>query len=844
MFIDYVKKIEKYLNKDSLLVFQDEFLKKTFVKNLQKNFCFSQASYISLEELKDQVFFENKIILNGLKRKVVFCNSLSKKTLSFFLLKDFFEAQTFANKFFAFFEEMQESMIDKLEANFFKTTSSSFRQALWQEKQYEYLINVKNDYFLYLEKTEYADKLFLNTLNIESLAYQKKNLIFIRNEEPSKRDKFVLNKLKNSMKVLDILVETEGTELEQLDIYRCSNNFSQIVHCAKRVSKDSYDLIIDLTNNAAQYTDILSENYFNTRYIKKFSFAKIISFLKCLEILSKEFSNNKLNGFRLEEVYSNSYFRSYYDISDQKLNNIRKELSENVIFFSLNFLEDFLIKDLIKIKDIRTILDLESFVDSIQLEKLQDAYNDTIIDKFFGQLFVMKSAFKDFDFDCFQIKGRDWLRLFRNNCEKLNIEYFMVSQEENKLRIIDYNNAWFLENKNIVFLNANQNVLSIASSKNILFTEQQKRILSLPCNEDALKKKEKRFLNFCIRNNNISIYCIEDNKGENQASSLVEKLINKYSCKNIVKQHYVEEDIFYNQYISLFAGKNNYKKIEKNDSLIPLDLKFIQHNISLSFSSFQSLKACPLKYYLDYIIKLKRNNIEETLDVKPNVLGNLVHNIFAEIFKKIRGNIDKDYLFNNIISKTDKTLIVQKNLEALSSSLPKVYQQQYAFEYIAPVIVQSIDNLLRLVEQKCSFKDVNKILIEKESIKTEHHKVLEKGINENALVVYINGVPDLRIENKNSKIIIIDYKTGSTLHKLQLSFYEELFYSDVRESYLIDKAFYRVFEQVFEFVSKENVSEKIEEVIDGLLNKNKYEFALTTESCLYCNHEGICRKNG
>ena len=107
--------IESYLIEPTILVFEDEQYKKSFIRNFQDKYSFSKIQYLTLAELKDCLFLSLKVTLSAEKRLVAFYNSISLEVAQHFDLRDYSDAVVFASKFFAFFEELQEANKDSLE---------------------------------------------------------------------------------------------------------------------------------------------------------------------------------------------------------------------------------------------------------------------------------------------------------------------------------------------------------------------------------------------------------------------------------------------------------------------------------------------------------------------------------------------------------------------------------------------------------------------------------------------------------------------------------------------------------------------------------------------------------
>jgi hypothetical protein len=845
--------IEPYLQKPTILVFEDEQVKKSFIRNFQDMFSFSKIQYLSLSELKDSLFLSSKVVLLAEKRLVAFYNSISLEVAKYFDLRDYADTAAFADKFFAFFEELQEANKDKIDKTFFKNTSDSENHGRWQEEQYSHLLKAKEQYLEFISKTEYTDKLFVAEMDIGAIAKGYEQLLLVGIDSLSRREEKIVEALCQQIKVIKIDVnkepDLEQMILKKMEVIRCSDEFIQTTDFANNADRGSYDLVIDLANTSAKYAEGVTTEKFDIRYSSRFSGSKVYSVLKGLEVIASAYRGNKIDGFRLEEVFSNNHFFTYYQLRGEDLLQLRKGLSDNRIFFSFERLSSEKLRaDIAKLLKVKTAKELSIFIQGFDIELLMDKYFDTVLDKLLGQLFSLEKAFK-----CFskpkhkaELLGVEWLRLLLTRCEHLELDYSVEVSQDKRLRVIDWKSSWFLEGRSLVLLNATEGTLSSVRQRNILFTEKQQMELGIPTKEDVLAERRRKFFNLCLMNEKIRVYSIEDKNGDHKTASFLEELIISLP-ESIVSQQIISGDDAYAQYLTLFESKGLERKLTES-GMATFSKSDLGEEWVLSASSYQTVRTCPLKYYLDNLIKLDRLNLEETMDIKMVVLGNVVHEIFEAVCKGLKPFIGKEMGYRDMLQLINVNKLIVDSFRGNADSLPEVYHQEYAEDVIFPSLERSVECFFEEVcGEHFKLSDIENVFVEDEGIVLgDNPKLTELIIEGNPIAVKIRGRADLRVELRDGRVFIFDFKTGSQLKEIQLSFYSEFYYGATsnRPDVCPHLFFYKVFDNQAESAKKMDIKEKIEATCGELISKGQYDFALTTESCRFCQQEGICRKNG
>ncbi len=248
----------------------------------------------------------------------------------------------------------------------------------------------------------------------------------------------------------------------------------------------------------------------------------------------------------------------------------------------------------------------------------------------------------------------------------------------------------------------------LSSIKNITFTY---------CKASPFKNHEKQVLFNDVEYINV------DN--DNNHSHLLNKYKYSLMLDDLNKYGSLNDDIndMYTTYLDNDYGKydNSYKKFNLN-----------KKDITLSYTSMDKYYKCGFAYYLDYVLKLDKND-----NTFHTFLGNVAHYVLQNIIKN--SSLDYDTLWQEACDKYDVSF--KSNKEA------------FFFSKIKDEIKQDVE-IIREQESVGYFED------------TECEKEVFVSVKEN---IHFKGKID-KILKKDDCACIIDYKTGNT--KIEESLFE------------------------------------------------------------------------
>lgn len=185
--------------------------------------------------------------------------------------------------------------------------------------------------------------------------------------------------------------------------------------------------------------------------------------------------------------------------------------------------------------------------------------------------------------------------------------------------------------------------------------------------------------------------------------------------------------------------------IPKSDSVL-IRLKEIAEK-GFSPSSLTTYIRNPIQFYFQRILRISEaDEVEE--NIAANTLGTIIHGVLEELYKPLIGKILIENDIENCFKKVDEEVLKQFKLKYKEGEIKKG-RNLLAFE----VAKRNVQNFLKIeIESIIKGDQIQIIALESKLERVLEHPKLP-------FPVKIAGNVD-RIENRDGKIRIIDYKTG------------------------------------------------------------------------------------
>ncbi len=322
-----------------------------------------------------------------------------------------------------------------------------------------------------------------------------------------------------------------------------------------------------------------------------------------------------------------------------------------------------------------------------------------------------------------------------------------ITENTNQNTVELINDLEDIEEEDYVFLlGFNQGEIPIIQKEEDYFTEKEKQVLGLDTAKEKNQKEKEYWIERITSIKNLTITMKKnDDKGECYISSLNDKLNLeieekklKYHYSNLwnkieltkmldtlIKYNELDDNIsvLYQYYkdIPYLTFNNNYQQIDKTELR-----EYLNHCLTLSYSSMNTYYQCSFRYYLNNILKL--NIFKETF---YTMIGKIFHEILSKVFIS-NINIKEEYQ-NKINSST-----YQWNAREL-----------YFLEKLEP----ELEFIINTIKKQNQDNSLTKIECEKE--------VEVKTIHEDMEITFKGYVDKIMLNEEENEIAIIDYKTGN-----------------------------------------------------------------------------------
>ncbi len=389
------------------------------------------------------------------------------------------------------------------------------------------------------------------------------------------------------------------------------------------------------------------------------------------------------------------------------------------------------------------------------------------------------------------------LHLFLNRLSKRSID----DTRGGKITVMEILETRAVKKDAVIVIDFNEGVLPSSSKKDLFLTSYIRNACGLPTVSDRENLQKYYYKRVFDQAKEVSLCYILDE--QNQPSRFLDELLNSYKLsvngdlKKVLlpfhkqKSHFIQDDLI---------------------------LEYDFEKIELSATRLKCFLDCKRKYYFKYIKNLSEFEIPKDQD-DERIIGTYLHEALKFAFEK------KDAYF-----------VEEELLLELQRYLYPISENGITLRFLIDTWLEKLKPFIS--NEVARFSDGFRVFC------------VEKSFTYKFQNLTISGKID-RIDIKNDKLFIIDYKSGKipkqtlkTLHKssnFQLQFYYLLlkdqndvfdaFYYDLNEAKLINEPLF---------------NEKLELLYEHLttLGKKEYNFTMCEDlkKCLFCPYQKICNR--
>lgn len=793
------------------------------LKLYQQNWNLSVQNFLTMDEWKESIFISDKPILKEEKRTLLLYQSLTKEHKVFFKITSYHKFIDFAHNFFNFWQEISEEQIDppKIEDLLYaKQTAGN-----WQLDSFYKLCELKSNYKNCLRKLNFEDNLFCrdwtNFIKSDFAKIIIVNQFYFTNLEKSLlkiyHDKtIILTQIPEScfkaesLTIKDFSAENLLPVLKnKLKLYTSSDQTQMITQFGIVLMNLKNAAVIDFQFTKQPYSHLLSPEVFSQSHFLEFPQTRFYRFFKIFsEIINSiiwEENSFLLSLKSILNLISADDILQYFIKENNKRETFRKNIfhliEQEYKFIDLEMIELrqpdclFCFKQLHNlIQKYREIKSLKQFIEFLQkqfdLNFLFEDYkkSSNLVEVFF-------EALADFSSIEETKIVEDWRKIFPQKLPENLLKLFLDYLKPKKIRMeacsvrsqyefTTLHDTRNLQFENLLILNVVEGILPDRKHNQFLLSENQRKELGLKTYEDiTLRDKFYFFRLLCNAENTFAFTRI--NLEENvEISSFLEEL----RIHDLIeeKEIFCFTELHQKLFQNLLADKNPIlppkSLLTENFYSFPfVQDDFPQNKVELSFYKWEKLQRNPFEFYLEFICKLKKHNVEIEEDFSTKLIGTIAHEIITLVWKRLIEVYNSRKFNHNFVNNTklyvqqaiDHYLQFNRDFKYIS---PHNFSNRYFYKVFLPLLADGIQNFFYRLHNDLQLSE-QEIEVFPESERSEKKRFSQIDDFE----IYLKGRPDLRIHSQNSNYIF-DFKTGSfnsqktKKYEKQLQFYEHISY--------------------------------------------------------------------
>ena len=394
-------------------------------------------------------------------------------------------------------------------------------------------------------------------------------------------------------------------------------------------------------------------------------------------------------------------------------------------------------------------------------------------------------------------KLKSFLRLFRQYARGEKIPF--VGEPLKGIQVMGVLESRNLDFKNVFVLSLNEGIFPSANRQGSYVPYSIRKAYGLPTPEHQGSIYAYLFYRSLQRAENIFLFYNSepDVLGQGEMSRYLQQLI--YESGLPIKQHVLHNAAQPKPQTSIV--------VEKNEEVLRAIAKLNEGNIrsrGLSPSALNTYLDCQLKFYFQYVARIRESQkVQEEID--PRVLGNLLHIVMEQFYKKI-------------IEKRPNRIIDSGDFDQLDNRINLLIDEAFIKTYHLDPRLEVTYEGQRVVVREVVKKFANQILeLDRSQAPFKIDAIEQNGWLYNLKISHAPGFAVLggtidRIDSKEDQVRVIDYKTGKD--ELDFKNVASLFYRDGKRN----KAAFQTL--LYALLYKTNGAQADQKIVPGLINRN------------------------
>jgi hypothetical protein len=600
---------------------------------------------------------------------------------------------------------------------------------------------------------------------------------FYVNNEQHEAGNFLRKYIKSNLFNQKTFIENNFKEKEKkIEIIGSSLNMAQVASAAELIKKWIY-AGVDLSNTAVVLCDegllfpllhVLPEEITELNVSLEYPLFKSTLFdlvlqLCNLHINKKQSRTTDLIYYKdILKVIQNPYFAQLLNES-KSIYKVKKKITEkNTSYFTKKQLEELFEEEYLAISFLFTDWNNPLFaIQQLQLlgNKLLTIYNQdekkstSLETEFIIEFIKLTNQLQN---SIEQVSYITELKTLRKIIQQLqrNASVPFYGEPLKGLQIMGVLETRTLDFENVILISVNESILPSGKSNSSFLPYDLKRYFNLPVFQDKDAVYAYHFYRILQRAKNIGlIFNTEsDAMGKGEKSRFITQLINELPA--------------YNQHVKINHNiAESADKIERTNRTISIPkteehLSYIQlkaaNTVKSGFSAslFNTFRDCSLRFYFNYVTRIKeQNSVEE--NIETNTMGTILHEVLESCYQPfVNKTVSKEALIEQnkkIDEYTNQAF--KKRFTASDFEFGKNYLAFKTVQlYATRLLTKDADYIDYL-----SFKNDYLEII---SLEKELNYCLNINFDGKPYEVKITGICD-RIDRSNYNFRIVDYKSSS-----------------------------------------------------------------------------------
>lgn len=825
--------------------------------NRNKDILTKETLFIMKEELWDRLFITDKTIIKEDKANLIFYGLLNESDRKFFNVDNYFDVIDTAVEFFHFYDFINKNMIDLDELDL---------KVKWQQERLNKFKEIRKRYESKLREQDLIDKVMKRDFTYFTTNFLKDfdkinvvNILYY-----NRFDKEILHRLEQSGKKIDLKLQLKDEDFDEdrlsiksftfpelnsntINIYSNRDKVVQLVNVLSKIENErELTEIIELSNEENSFENIVSEQLIDFNNKPSFKETNLFQFLQELyNNLSRyqQFEDNyRINLNQLIKSTHTNSFKDYYDLKENDLKPLKKKSREEYVYLEAasiaginNSKINNIIEELKSLKRVENMEKLIDFLKNIEVEKLkEDKYKGKDLEQYFDSLLELETIGL-LDIDNYLKKDEGFadqlLKLVVNYMEFKKVK-IREDKESVKAAVKKLEQTAFKNRNSLVIINANQGNIPKDYDSNTFLTEGDLKRLGLDLKEADYLQQKYNFFNHIFTSNQTDLYYLENIENNTTSSSFIEELKLEYGIKES-NPNYIAEDqkeiineIFNTDDLNKYQDLLDSDILKEDKMTMNIETDIPNKKLSMGHYKFEALKRCPFRFYMQHLMGVEEENFDLEKELGLRMIGIIAHEFFEEVIKEYGLPLKNQY-------KKEIRNLLRHKLESYHLQIHD-YFKKYYHDILFESLIDSIYELDSSIKSR-----IGKFANIEMEVSLKKRDIYE---NQENVLVYISGRPDLLIKKEDGSNYIVDLKTGKGSME-QLALYSLMLNYDDRDFSKTSKAIYKIMDNHLSISTKETeekLEEKIIEELDNLFEDKLYK-KIYRSSCKDCSYYDICR---